>query len=733
MATIVIGGEAYSPAVTASESFSVWVKREWGDAWVRVPYLIPMTFGEAAFPSIASARLRWEYGYYVNKWYHAGGQLLPIHLENWIIKIVVHTEYSSYIGFIGVVIGEQMVEEGVDAVTGIPLGIQELECHDITVMLKRRRVIGTFVGDGENWTYLKRTRPFNRGLSYRVGRVPNRSLNYHAEAGCYMFEEPGTTWSNGRIAEYLFACFQPWYPVGNTAGGVVELTPIWRLSGQVTALLSLYGEYQLWGRDVHSCLDQMIDRRRGFGAHAVTDGEGPIYLEVYSLSEYAIRGLDAYVPANPRQGWVPVGGDHYVQASYQITEMRAVDEIIVESDEPIKVMSTWGFDDGSLEPGWTAEAEAAFIAATDEERRSDLYDLIYSKFQVPVAFDFSDWIPGVDDLGNVYLDESGTWWHHDMGVERYLPLEEEGATSTEKRYKSPFALIATTERYRDLALQLTDAGLAPYDLSGAQANTDPAITETEFNAISADDLAITEADLATTLAAFPYYWIHLDRTQEIGLNAVTFTPGNSGLSFYVRGQTPIQFAHNRFFGTSEHSTLWDYQSLLATMFFRTDETLRVRIPVWNGSYVDSFGRTVVETNPQGRQVHIIVPGAECWVAAPNTVVDVIDGEAQLYNEGEAAIIRNDIERLRWIALVAYVWYGTPRATCRLEIQNHLSWFRIGDLIRATLSGFWWQRVGTCVTSIEHDCESRKQVVVTSFGEMDPEVLIGEKNQAEVAR
>ena len=48
-----------------------------------------------------------------------------IHLENWIIKIVVHTEYSSYIGFIGVVIGEQMVE-GVDAVTGIPLGIQEL-------------------------------------------------------------------------------------------------------------------------------------------------------------------------------------------------------------------------------------------------------------------------------------------------------------------------------------------------------------------------------------------------------------------------------------------------------------------------------------------------------------------------------------------------------------------------------------------------------------------------------
>lgn len=728
MAGLVIAGGGYSPAVSEAESFSVWVKRAWGDAWIRVPYLIPLTFGEAAFPSISSARLRWEYGEYVNRWYHTGGVLLPIHLENWILKIQVHSAYGSRIGFIGVVMGEQMVEEGVDPVSGVPIGVQDLECQDISVLLKRRRVLGTFVGDGSAWTYLKRTRPFNRGMSYRVGITPNRSLGYNSDAGCYMFEEPGTTWSNGRIAEYLLACFQPWFPLGNTAGGVLELTPLWRLSGQTNALLSLEGEYQFWGRDVHSCLDQLIDRRRGFGAHVITDGEGPIYLNVYSLSEFPLRGLDGYVPANPRQGWVPVGGDHYVQAAYQITETRAVDEIVVESDEPIKVMSTWQFGDGSLEKGWTDEAETAFVEATDEERRSDLFDLVYQKYQVPKNFDFSTWIPAVDDLGNVLLNFAGNWWHHDMGVERYLPIEESGAATTEAKYREPFAVISTSERYRDLAVQLHEAGLAPYNLAGAQANTNPPITEEEFDAMSSDTFSITEADIIATGEAHPYYWIHLDRTTDMDLSQVTFHPGATGMSFYVRGETPLLFAHNRFFGESEKSTLWDYKTLLATMFWRTDEVLRVRLPVWTGTYVDRYGRTQLITNPQGRQIHIVVPGAECWVAAPNTVTDVIDGQVVLHNEGEAEIIRNDVARLRWIALVAFAWYATPRATCRLEIQNHLPWFRIGDLIKATLSGFWWQRVGTCVTSIEHDCEERKQTVMTSFGEMDPEILVDKRER-----
>ncbi len=726
MATLIIGNGGYSPAVHPRESFSVWVKREWGHSWIRVPYLIPINFDETAFPNVGTARLRWEYGTYVNKWYHAGGTLLPVFLENWIVQIRVHSVYGSYIGYIGVVIGETMMEEGIDSANGLPTGFQELECADLSVLLKRRRVLGTFVGDGESWVYLKRSRPFNRALSHYEGRVANRSENWNAAAGCYMFEHPGVPWSNGHIAQYLLGCFQPWYPTGNTAGGVVELEPLFYLSGQVEALTTIFGEYQFWGKDIFSCLDQLIDRRRGFGAHIMTDGIGPIYINVYSQSEYPISGLGGYVPANPRQGWVPTGGDHHIQATYQITEMRAVDEIVVESDEPIKVMATWGFDDGSLEEGWSAEAEEDYATATDDQRASDLYANVYSRFQVPREFNMNYWIPAVDDFGNVSVAEAGNWWAHDMSVERYLPIEESGATGEEPQYIEPFALVAVPERYRDLAVMLGEAGLYPYTSAAAKANTHPEITDLEFANLSTDDTYITLDDINAAVAAYPYWWFQLDRATQLDFPSCSVTPGDRGMSLYVKSEHNNAFAHNRFTGTSEWSTLWDYKTMLATMFFRTDEVLRVRLPVWNGSYTDGFGRTVAETNPQGRQIHIVVPGEECWVAAANTVVAVNDGELTLYNGGEAGIIRNDIARLWDVALKSYVWYGTPRATVRLTIANHLRWFRPGDLIKATLSGFWWERVGTCVTSISHDCESRSQVVMTAFGEMDPEAFVASK-------
>lgn len=719
MATLLIGNGGYSPAVHPRESFSVWVKREWGSGWTRVPYMIPLSFEETVFPNVGQARLRWEYGTYVNKWYHAGGTLLPVNLENWIVKIVVHTVYGNYIGFIGVVIGETMTEEGIDSANGMPTGYQELECADLSVLLKRRRVLGTFVGDGTSWVYLKRTRPVNRALSHYEGRVMNRSEGFNEDAGCYMHEHPGVAWSNGHYAQYLLACFQPWYPLGNTAGGVVTLAPLWYLSGQTSALLTIFGEYNFWGRDIFSCLDQLIDRRRGFGAHIQTDGDGPIFLNVYSQSEYPISGLGGYIPANPRQGWVPTGGDHHIQASYQITEMRAVDEIIVESDEPIKVMATLGFDDGSLEKGWTDELQTAYEAATDDQRVGDLYANVFSRFRVPTTFDMNYWIPAVDDLGNVYLDQAGNWWHHDMGLERFIPIEETGAEGDEPQYLEPFAVLSTANRTRDLCTMLGEAGAAPYNLAAAQAATNPPITEAEFDSISTDASSITLSDINAAYAAHPFSWFQVDKALDLGFPSSSMVPGDRGLALYLRSEHQNIFGLNRFFGEGGRTSLFDYQTLLATVFFRTDEVLRVRLPVWNGSYTDSFGRTVTETNPQGRQILIVAPGEECWVVATNTVKAVNDGVLELWNDGAAEIIRNDVDRLRDIALKAFVWYGTPRATVRLAIGNHLRWFRPGDLIKAAPGA---GHVGTCVSAISHDCEARTQTVVTAFGELDPEAM-----------
>ena len=189
-----------------------------------------------------------------------------------------------------------------------------------------------------------------------------------------------------------------------------------------------------------------------------------------------------------------------------------MDEIIVESDEPIKVMSTWGFDDG---PGARLDRRAGGVYR-GHRRKAAKRPLRFDLLQIPGAgcVRFLRLDSGRRRFGNVYLDESGTWWHHDMGVERYLPLEE----GRDQHRASLQESIRADRDHRALprsGIQLTDAGLAPYDLSGGAGEHQTGDHRDRIQPISADDLAITEG-LATTLAAFPYYWIHLDRTQKLG-------------------------------------------------------------------------------------------------------------------------------------------------------------------------------------------------------------------------
>jgi hypothetical protein len=400
--------------------------------------------------------------------------------------------------------------------------------------------------------------------------------------------------------------------------------------------------------------------------------------------------------------------------------MRQVDEIVVESDEPVKVMTTLGYDNGSLEPGWTAGKESSYRSASEDARASDEYINVYSRHQVPRDFDLSAWVPYVDDFAVVDIGTAGAYWNFDLYCERYLPIEEE-SNATEVEYLEPFALIAKPDRLRDLATQLSEDGNAPYDLEGAQDATNPQMSESEFNDISTDDDSITASDIAAYLANATTTYIHLDRAQQFEYPACTFRLADSGLGFFVGSTAPHIFGANKFTGSSDIDALFDYRTILATVFFRTDEMLRVRLPVWGGSYVGQNGQNYIETNPQGQQIHIVVPGQECWVAAPQTVTSVDNGVLQYYNGGFSGVLRDDSERIWWTALVAYVWYGQQRASAEFTIENNLPWFRIGDLVKATLSGYWWERIGTVVTSITHDSESGSQVVRTAYGEMAPAV------------
>lgn len=358
MATVIVNNPVGSGVVYANQFTSVWVKAYHGSTWRYVPYLFPENSVRATAPSDSEGTLSWNYGKYVNLWGDGSGTLLPISLENWHVAILVHTIYGTYLAWTGVVVGESLVEKGIDVATGLPRGDQTIECRGPEFLLERRAVIGTYVGDRERLVYLPKTRIFNDTSSRRESLAGNRSAQLNEISGTYVFSSDGNKWSNYDIIKYLLAAFQPWYPFQGS-DGAVGYAPEFYLVGQTAGLKYIFEEHRLEGRTIREALNSLIDRKRGFGWYIETDGVGPYYIVVFSLSQFPVVGNQTYVPANPRQVDIPIHDDKWIEARYRIVSTSQVDQIVVEG-EPIKTCATIRFSNGTLEPAWQPDLDSDF-------------------------------------------------------------------------------------------------------------------------------------------------------------------------------------------------------------------------------------------------------------------------------------------------------------------------------------------------------------------------------------
>jgi len=811
MPRIVVNNTVTSNVIYKTQYTSVWVKPYYNNDWRYVPYLFPESSTEAAAPSDSEATLSWDYGKYVNLWGDPGGTLLPLNLENWHVRILVHTVYGTYISWIGIIVGESLTETGIDVETGYPRGEQILECRGLEYLLERRMVCGTYVGNETDYTYIQRTRDFNVVGSRRENLAGNRSAFVNEIATSYLFSADGNKWSNYDIIKYLLAVFQPWLPFQDTEGQLYY-APQFRIAGQTSALRSIFEEHRFGGRTIRECLNSLIDRKRGLGWKIRTDGVGTIYIYVYSLSQFAINGNGASLPANTRQIDVPIHDDKFISARYRISSTNQVDWIVVDSEEPVKTMATVRFSNGTLEPAWNSYLdsdfpnvepnhwgllaqdlvdnfhlidlnadqfisdfelfiqsgahpelfaflddprsafgvldadgdggisiqdltyflpETTYQEATEEARATDKYNAVFSHFQVPKTWNWTNWLPTIKPNGQITGYGGGTYWNHDINALRYLPIMDPGSTSdSEREYMEPFAVIAKPSRMRDVILALANANLAPYmALTGALGAQEvvPDMTQAEFDSIGGGGgHVIGWAELSAAILLYPYEWVQLDRTQQLDMPACSLRMGDAGLKIVVKSEYNHVFAANHMGDAiADKSPVFDYIDLAATIFFETDVMPRVAIPIWTNITRDADGNITTQASPIGKQIYIEVPGKEVWYAAPQTVRGLNGTALDYINDGEAKILRNDLPDLRFIAMLAYMWYGQQRASIDMTIQNQYPFFQIGDLVRSTISGWSFERVGTCVTAITRNYQDGTHNVSTGYGELDP-AAFGEK-------
>lgn len=812
MAKVVVNNPVGSNVIYRTQYTSVWVKPYYESRWRYVPYMFPESSTESSAPSDSEATLTWDYGRYVNLWSDPGATLLPLNIGNWIIKIQVHTQYGTYISWIGVVVGESIKETGIDVSTGYPRGEQIIECRGLEYLLERRNVLGTYVGDQTDWVHIPRTRDFNVSNVRRESIAGNRSAFKNSSSGTYLFSSDGNKWSNHDIINYLLAAFQPW--MAYMAYGVVSYGPQFILAGQTSALRYIYEEHRLSGRNIRECLNALIDRRRGLGWKIVTNGVGPIYIYVFSLSQYRINGNGQALPQNPVQLDVRIHDDKWIEADYRISSMNQVDQIVVESDVPIRTCATLRFSDFTLEPAWAAKldyerfmstedynyellaqhlidnwdsvnyygndninfyefsqyaaanpAPFAFLSTdefgmtpsellvgynkldadgdsyisredlstfvqkiayqlvSEDKRSTDEYAAVFSEFQVPKEWGWQGWAPTVRFDGTVDISNRGYYWNHNVELQRFLPfITKSTELDVEREYVEPFCVIEKPYEPRSFLLALMYGAAAPYTFESAKAVYKDA-TMNLFTLFETGGFITWDA-INTGLNDNPPEYIQLDKTQQRDLPTCSLRMGDSGMKIIVKSEYNHVFAKgHEAGGTFEKDPVFDYRDINATVFFNTDMTPRVAIPVYVGTYRDEFGDTRGISSPTGKQIYIQVPGKEVWCVAPWTITGLDGVDPVYFNEGAAGIIRDDTEDLRSVALMAYVWYGQQRASVTFTIKNQLSYFQVGHLVRSTVSGWSHQRIGTCVTSITRDYQSGTHQVSTGFGELDPTVFV----------
>lgn len=676
MATGTIAGAALTGAIYENQYYSVWVKQEWTDDWTYVPYLRPIQSEETTGAAESSASFEWDYGEYVNLWGDAGQILTPLTINDWKIGIMTHTIYGTYWSWMGVVVSNELDSEGEDYSTWVATGVQTIKAKGLEYLLMSRRVLGTWVYESAEGAarWVSRTQPYNHRINRRRGLEGNRSTSVDPSTGVYMHSKDGNGWSNIQIIENVLALYQNIYALYNPFE--IQFVVI----GQWEALQYVYEEHDLHGKTIYDALNELIDRKRGLGWGIITDGVGPVYINIFSLSATTIYPGDIAgneIPAAGVQVDLTFDRDPWVHPNVEITSINQYDEIVVESTEPVKVTASFSGSaastisiatTGKLASGWTSTKEAAYLAATDGERQAAEFNNVFSYMRVDDDMDLSHITPWIDGNGYVHapgeiIDGTPTYghfWRFDKKFLRYLPFSEEGTDSDEVEQRQAFALV--------------------------------------------------QIDPPETGDPDPYY-VYVGKTQLFEKKETGIHLADNDLALWFKSAANHVFADGTWTSTAESSDIepeFDLSKAIITAQFETDQAIGCTL--YPNGYV----------SPNKKQLYIPLKGVEVWYI-PNLTVKDVSGGTLTFQSGDH-VFRDDTSRLRAIAVMAWIWYGQQRATIDLTIKNNLNWFGIGNLIRTAVIGLNYEQIGTSVTSIRRDYKGGTQHITTGYGELDPKIF-----------
>jgi hypothetical protein len=622
---------------------SVYAKRYWSDGWTWLPWANVLSAGDHKGGSVM---LQWHFGSIMRQGQMTAALWDFLNIgQCWVTVYATDRYGSSQLGTWW--IRDEVVRPSGNA--NYPDGEQLITGVTLEQVLYQKPMLGS-------WAIAAASAQFiDRPLTFNDNGDPNMSPTAVATGDHYCFYTPAQAdaaaayWNNLAICDYGIGMFANGDGVGGYDG------PVFLLTGFTAPLLDLAGTHAT-PDNVGDLLDAMINPARGIGWRVLTNGVGPIYIDVFSyfsdenadtnvidLTDWRINDREIQFEHAETFDYI-----HYLGGYVQMCASFAVNDAAC----------------GPLIPAWSATQEAAYIAKYDDViRAGTVYAAVYQLFEVDPAWDWMigefncaplpTWYGGLD-----YATQSA----QATGIRKFLrtvPIYEAAADGAALEYRSPFVVV---------------------DVSIDEGATWQYMLVDKLKSLDLDSATVTPLDKSMGVRVEP------------GINHVA---GLNWLDPDGEGET------------TETPPQYDYSTYYLTAAFELDCRLYVMLPVYHG-------RT---PNEVPRVKRLEDPNCAISVIAPYTIVDVqpdalVDSGASVY------YVRDDGARLWAKAMLAANFYGAQRATLNVKIEGVQFGFRPGSIIAGAIDAAGYTEVGTVVTGRVWDFVSLTTQITTGRVEAD---------------
>lgn len=661
------------PLISYFPQQRVMVKQTWDASWTALPYLRAQTVTQSQTPTIPTARLLWLSGNIKYEDQPAFQAWQPINLKDWFVRVEALARDGSVAAhlFTGQVVAEQLDLGGGGANAGL-YGNQAMTAVGLEHLLDKIPIVtGWITNDDTKAEEISHPLVFNDRM-YRRGyrTIGNRSTSVCSDgdgSNSYAFSVSGTAWTVRNIIDHLVTFY-----------GASDLN--FTLGGELDVLDQIVPpRYDPSGKTVFQCLNELLDRRRGFTwsvrTSETTGEDGSVTsndpeITIGTVSDTAVSVGGFTLPANPNVDSIELDNDTKILRCVvgQETATR-YGRIIVSGERLLSCFSVSLKDNETLVSAWNTAEQNAYKSAlgtnaqeNDDFRAQDSNIHVFRHFRIPPTWDWkagngegsgakNTANPPVDFAGllQVGVGEVAAIRQFDRILERQLPLVKTRATDVaQAEYLEPFAVVKhpTTSRW-------------VYTHSHGDPN-------------------------------FPRGSVRMLDT-DFGVE-VAFQPNHGLAATDWSGAAASEL---------QTSNMFDWRTMIVTVAARTDQRVQVIVDVEGGD--------------PARLMHIQLSNCEMWYVVPGTVRAVSNGALVRHDGG---LVRDDSARARNVAAQAKAWYSRIRSTLELTVRDFWYGNPVGSFVRTLSDSLIFEEINGLVTQKIYDFETGTTTIHCGFVELD---------------